>query len=77
MWKWLTHPNIVPFLGVASPVMFPLCLVSLWMENGNILEYVKRHPRVNPFKLVSQQISDVHKAFIDSFHYRRQMLLAV
>ena len=67
MWMWLTHPNIVPFLGVASQDIFPFCLVSMWMENGNVLEYVKRHPRVNPFKLVSQQLSGVHKAFIIYF----------
>lgn len=42
-WKYLSHPNIVPFLGVeADPST--LCLVSEWMENGTIASYLLENP---------------------------------
>ncbi|EGN99518.1 hypothetical protein SERLA73DRAFT_26193, partial [Serpula lacrymans var. lacrymans S7.3] len=44
LWKTLSHPNIVPFLG-ASTKLFPLCMVCPWMENGNIVTYLKRYPK--------------------------------
>lgn len=45
----LCHPNVLPLLGVIEnqPTM-----VSEWMGNGDIKEYVKAHPNVNRLELV-------------------------
>jgi hypothetical protein len=50
-WKALDHPNVLPLLGVAmSDNQF--AMVSEWMVNGNINEYVKARRDVNRFELV-------------------------
>ena len=50
IWKRLTHPNIVPFIGVT---LNPLQLVSEWMSGGNLTAYIKSNPRVDRVSLVS------------------------
>ena len=51
MWKALCHQNVLPLLGVTmSHNRFTM--VSEWMVNGNINEFVKVHRDVNRFKLV-------------------------
>ena len=50
-WKALHHQNILPLLGVTmSENQF--AMVSEWMVNGNINEFVKTHRDANRFKLV-------------------------
>jgi serine/threonine protein kinase len=51
MWTWLSNPNILPFLG-AYIRGSELVVVSEWMENGNIKEYLRINPRVNRHSLV-------------------------
>jgi hypothetical protein len=51
MWKSITHPNIVPFLGV-SGAPAPLSMVSEWMPNGNVRGYVAENPDVSRLQLV-------------------------
>ena len=52
MWKALDHPNVLPLLGVImSETQFTM--VSRWMPNGNINEFVKNCPDANRFELVS------------------------
>lgn len=51
IWKRLSHPNLVPFLGV-NKILFNLALVSEWMEHGTILRFVKNYPETNRLKLV-------------------------
>ncbi len=45
LWRQLRHPHILPFYGVIKD-LFPnrLCIVSPWMDHGNIMAYVKTHP---------------------------------
>jgi len=52
-WKYLSHPNVVPFLGVseASP---HLSIISPWLSNGNIVVFTRRNPRVNRLRLLAQ-----------------------
>ena len=51
MWKMFRHPNILPLIGVTmSESQFTM--VSDWMGNGNISEFVKAHPAVNRLELV-------------------------
>jgi len=50
-WRTLHHPNVLPLLGVTmSGNQF--AIVSEWMENGNINEFVKVHTNVNRLELV-------------------------
>ncbi|KAF5371255.1 hypothetical protein D9758_004236 [Tetrapyrgos nigripes] len=46
LWRQLNHPNVLPFLGVNVNLFNPtrLCLISPWMENGNIIQYLMNHP---------------------------------
>ncbi|KAH8813632.1 kinase-like domain-containing protein [Flagelloscypha sp. PMI_526] len=43
IWKQLSHPNILPFLGVSTSC-FPnqMSLISPFMENGDIMSYITR-----------------------------------
>ncbi|KAJ7489301.1 hypothetical protein FB451DRAFT_686485 [Mycena latifolia] len=45
IWRQLCHPNLLPFFGLYY-LENRLCLVSPWMENGNILEFFRNleHP---------------------------------
>ncbi|KAJ6495124.1 kinase-like domain-containing protein, partial [Mycena sanguinolenta] len=46
IWRQLAHSNVLPFFSVyfTQEEKPRLCLVSPWMENGNISSYLKRHP---------------------------------
>ncbi|KAJ7113514.1 kinase-like domain-containing protein [Mycena epipterygia] len=43
IWRQLFHPNLLPFFGLYY-LDKRLCLVSPWMENGNILKYLSKAP---------------------------------
>ena len=50
-WRTLQHPNVLPLIGVSiSETRF--AMVSDWMENGNLSEFVKKSPNVNRLELV-------------------------
>ena len=49
MWKRLTHPNVVPLLGVT---ITPLQLISNCMSGGDLLEHIRKHPEVDRLGLV-------------------------
>ena len=49
MWKHLTHPNILPLLGVT---ISPLQLVSDWMPGGDLPGYIEEHPNADRVGLV-------------------------
>ena len=52
MWKSLRHPNMLPLLGVMmSGDRFSI--VSEWMPNGDINQFVKTRVDVNRYELVS------------------------
>ena len=51
MWKSLQHPNVLSLLGgMITETQF--AMVSEWMENGNINEFVKEHPDADRLGLV-------------------------
>jgi serine/threonine protein kinase len=50
-WKHLRHPNILPLLGVTVGE-HQLAMVSEWMENGNINEFIQKDEHVNRTELV-------------------------
>ncbi|KAJ7678058.1 kinase-like domain-containing protein [Mycena polygramma] len=39
IWRQLCHPNVLPFFGVYY-LENRLCLISPWMENGNMMEFL-------------------------------------
>ncbi|KAJ7895485.1 kinase-like domain-containing protein [Mycena olivaceomarginata] len=43
IWRQLCHPNLLPFFGMYH-LENRLCLVSPWMENGNVMEFLKKEP---------------------------------
>ena len=51
VWKSLHHPNVLPLLGVTMGKRL-FAMVSEWMINGNINEFVEAHRDVNRFELV-------------------------
>jgi len=51
MWKTLRHPNVLPLLGVTMNSS-QFVMVSEWMANGNINEFIKAYLNVDRFGLV-------------------------
>ena len=51
MWKSLRHPNVLPLIGVTMTEIH-FSMVSEWMVNGNIKEFMKAHPDEDRLKLV-------------------------
>ena len=51
--KRAKHPNILSIDGVA-PTVFEFCMVSQWMENGELLAYIAKYPAANRLELVGQ-----------------------
>ncbi|KAF9011554.1 hypothetical protein BDZ89DRAFT_963934, partial [Hymenopellis radicata] len=64
VWRQLRHRNVLPFLGVSNDLFAPsFCLISPWMENGNIMSFLERHPahdRLQAICEISQGISYLH-----------------
>ena len=61
-WKTLQHPNILPLIGVTvSEAHF--AMVSEWMANGNVNEFVKETPDANRLKLVGSSFHIPHHSF--------------
>ncbi|KAF8174662.1 kinase-like domain-containing protein, partial [Mycena galopus ATCC 62051] len=45
IWRQLCHPNLLPFFGLYyHDLDNRLCLVSPWMENGNVVEFLRKNP---------------------------------
>ena len=55
MWRSLQHPNILPLIGVTT-LGTRFAMVSDWMEHGNINEFIKGHPKVDPLELVGSPL---------------------
>ncbi|KAF9260340.1 hypothetical protein L218DRAFT_872693 [Marasmius fiardii PR-910] len=46
VWRQMKHPNLLPFLGIYHlEHNQQLCLISPWMEKGNLIEYLRSTPR--------------------------------
>ncbi|KAG5339189.1 hypothetical protein C0989_005237 [Termitomyces sp. Mn162] len=65
LWRWLDHPNILPFYGIyRDPIRNQILLIAPWMENGDIIEYLKHNQTSNRCQLVTdvaQGLNYLHK----------------
>ncbi|KAJ7926346.1 kinase-like domain-containing protein, partial [Mycena leptocephala] len=43
IWRQLSHPNLLPFFGLYM-LDSRLCLISPWMENGHLQQFLKNAP---------------------------------
>lgn len=53
-WKQLLHPNVIPFLGV-SETLFAFSIISPWLPNGNIVDYIQENQATNRLQLVTDR----------------------
>ena len=51
IWRTLRHPNVLPLLGVMM-TEDRFAMISEWMNNGNVSDFVKANPNANRFELV-------------------------
>ena len=65
-WKYVSHPNVLPFLGV-SETLFEFCIINPWMPNGNIIEYIQRYQSVDRLQLVSEHRNQWERSYMISF----------
>ena len=47
----ISHPNVLPIIDV-SETLFPFCIMSPWMPDGNITQYTQVNPDTNRLVLV-------------------------
>lgn len=64
-WKRLDHPNVVLTLG-ASLDIAEFCVVSPWMPEGELLQYLLKHPEANRVAIVRVHV--VHASDCTEFH---------
>ncbi|KAG8899135.1 hypothetical protein FRB99_006899, partial [Tulasnella sp. 403] len=57
VWHKLCHPNILPLIGIAEDTDRRLCLVSPWMGNGSLNDYLSSHPGANRPEFIVQTAS--------------------
>ncbi|KAG9127452.1 hypothetical protein FRC07_013635 [Ceratobasidium sp. 392] len=52
-WSKCDHPNVANLLGLAE-FRGQIAMVSVWMENGDLRNYVNKYPNVDRLKLCAQ-----------------------
>ncbi|KAG9122237.1 hypothetical protein FRC07_001474, partial [Ceratobasidium sp. 392] len=52
IWSRLDHPNVLGLLGICV-FKGEIGMVSEWMPNDNVREYVNKHPSANRFELIA------------------------
>ncbi|KAG8707648.1 hypothetical protein FRC08_000370 [Ceratobasidium sp. 394] len=70
IWSKCRHPNVLPLLGLAV-FRGRLGMVSLWMENGNLLLYLAKNPNTDRCRMSTQicdGVSYLHRADVGIIH---------
>lgn len=49
--RLIAHPNVLPVIKLLEP-SYPLCIVTPWMPDGNIAEYIQMNPSADRLMLV-------------------------
>ncbi|TDL18692.1 kinase-like protein [Rickenella mellea] len=57
LWRQLNHPHLLEFLGVCKYSSPYTSIVSPWMENGTVLNFVQTRPKVGRIRLLKQVAS--------------------
>ncbi|KAK0204824.1 kinase-like domain-containing protein [Desarmillaria ectypa] len=72
VWRNLKHPNVLPFLGVSTEPFAPsFCLISPWMQNGNIMSFLATNPandRLTSIKEVANGMAYLHSLDLPIVH---------
>lgn len=65
LWAQLSHPNVLPFYGIyrLGDTRNRIGLVSAWMHNGNVNEFLEKNPDTDRRLLVSQNSSPLFLCF--------------
>ncbi|KAJ1304146.1 hypothetical protein OPQ81_008546 [Rhizoctonia solani] len=76
-WSKCEHPNVVELIGLA---VFHDCLamISRWEENGNLLQYLSRHPSANRCELstsICAGLAYLHDNYIVHGHLKGANIL--
>ena len=53
VWRKLCHPNVLSCLGILHNEAQDIFLVSPWMDNGSLMDFIASHPDVDRTSLVS------------------------
>jgi serine/threonine protein kinase len=54
IWKELSHPNVLPLLGIDLKTRAPsYCLISPWMNNCDVMSFLEKNPKFEKTSLVS------------------------
>lgn len=74
MWRALHHPNVLPLLGVTMTETH-LVMVSEWMDNESIKQFVQRKSDMDQLglvcfllKLLSSLVTDNHMIVVAERH---------
>ncbi|EJD40027.1 kinase-like protein [Auricularia subglabra TFB-10046 SS5] len=59
-WSELNHARILPFYGYCVLGLAQVCLVSPYMTNGNMREFLARNPTADRFALASEGLVYLH-----------------
>ena len=65
MWSALRHPNVLSLRG-ATMTDTRFTMVSEWMPNGNINEFVQTYPDADRFELVGFLLEAPLSQLVDS-----------
>ncbi|KAF8603007.1 kinase-like protein [Ceratobasidium sp. AG-I] len=65
LWSKAKHPNVHELMGVTI-FQHHLGMVSAWMENGSLYEYIRKYPDVNRYQLCVQVAAGV--SYLHSIH---------
>jgi serine/threonine protein kinase len=64
IWRQLSHPNILPFYGIyflKDTLETRFCLVSPWMEHGNVVEFLACQNHMAPYTDATDCVSLVRR----------------
>lgn len=64
VWKTLHHPNVLPLIGVKMSEN-EFAMISDWMANGNINDFIRAHPGINRITLVGFPLERFDSSLID------------
>ena len=58
LWGQLSHSNLLPFYGIyrLEDTHRRICLVSPWMENGNVNDFLEKEPDFPRISLVRPKV---------------------